>query len=158
MMTLARGPVGRVLSVILAVWFSFVAMQPATAEPCPHHEPALALLAMRMRHGNGQMAHDMMGHAGHQAPAGSHNDSRQDSHNGLRRHGAPESGHQHHGCTCLGACSASVVVAIVPTQIVAAPIPAIVAVEVDGPTARIFPRLPTPHFLPFANGPPVRAI
>lgn len=145
---------GRVLSAILAVWFSFVAIQPATAEPCPHHEPALALLAMGMRHREGQLAHGLMGHAGHQV----NNDSHHDPHNAVHGHGAPESGHQHHSCTCLGACSASVVVAIVPTQIVAAPIPAIVAVEVDGSTARIFPRLPTPHFLPFANGPPVRAI
>jgi DUF2946 family protein len=124
----------RTLSAIFAVWLALVMGETSVVHHhCPMHDGPLP--ASGLAHGT----HD--GHAGH-AAHGEHDD-----HDG-------STGHGHHVCTCIGACSASSG-AIALSEPVEFPAAVIAFVETAGGADHESRPTQHPSFtLPFANGPP----
>lgn len=129
--------VRRVFAALLAVWFGFTTIQPATAAPCPHHEPALVQLAAVMVHASSAstMHHAMMLHASHGSD-GEHN------------HGST------HQCTCMGACCTIAAVAIVVPALTFAPPTIVIGTHHPLPPIALHARQFPPHTLPYPTAPP----
>ncbi len=133
----------RILTALTAVVFGFVSIQPLYADPCPHHEPAVAELTAGMSLAS-PMAEPAMATHGTEG-----------AHNGHATHGGHAGRHDSGGCNCLGACcgTAAVALAKLPAGVVAA----IVTLRaVPTPRSAIAPSgTPRPpHTLPFATAPP----
>ena len=136
----------RFLAALVAVCFGFVTNQPLYDAPCPHHTPALAMLAEGLVSAHAQHqaheeydAHAMPGHASHLA------------------HGSK--GHDHgvnDVCHCLGACCVATPVALAQPTVQL--VPGSVAVYVGATPLTDFARAPdgpTPYTLPLSTAPPV---
>ena len=139
----------RVLASIVAVWFGFLTIQPLYADPCPHHQPALAELAQ------GMAIHTDAGQA-MAAAAVNHDVSGKPAANAHAMHGMP--GHDGPGnqpCECLGAMCGTAPIAI--AQTVVGSLPEIVTAEIATPAMPPIshtPKASPPHTLPFATAPP----
>ncbi len=142
-LSMRRGAMTRWLAVVLATSFGFVTIQPGFVAPCPHHEPALALLARGMA----------------MPPAAMHDMDAMDLSHAPDRPSSPHHGHGHDhggdGCTCHGAsCSTHVSVAGVQAVEWFTPDVAI-ATGIRAVAAATMPRTaPPPHTLPFHTPPP----
>lgn len=145
---MARPPALRLVCTLMAAWFMFSMIQPAFAEPCPHHQPALVLLASLRggETGGRERAHAMSAaemSAGEMAQHGT------SSHGHSGPHGAT------HRCTCVGVCGITGL-SVFPGATLAFAPPHLVA-GTTAPrltrTARL-PHQPAAHFLPDATAPP----
>jgi hypothetical protein len=128
----------RALAACLAVWFPLVIGEPGVLQPCPMHGAVAAATnsAPTSAHAHHVAASGEVSHATH-APAD-----------------APAPPHNHHACTCIGACAGSVAVALTTSA------PELPALTVVYRSASILPsgeRLarPAPSFSrPYTTGPP----
>jgi hypothetical protein len=128
----------RALAVSLAVWFPLVIGEPGVLQPCPMHGAVAAATsnASTSAHAHHAAASAEVVHGTH-APAG-----------------APAPTHNHHACTCIGACAGSAAVALTTSA------PELPALTVAYRPASILPsgeRLarPAPSFSrPYTTGPP----
>src|SRR4029079_1541964 len=130
-----RTPWFRALATCLAVWFPLVVGEPGVLRPCAMHGSAVGATAVPASgHSHHAAASAESGHGGH-APAS-----------------APT--HQHHACTCIGACAGSAAVALTTSA------PELPALTIAYRPASILPsgeRLarPAPSFSrPYTTGPP----
>jgi hypothetical protein len=131
-----RTPWFRALATYLAVWFPLVVGEPGIVQPCPMHGGVVttASTAPSPSHSHHGVGAGQTGHADH-APAS-----------------APT--HDHHACTCIGACAGSAAVALTTAA------PGIPAATVAFRPASILPRgerlaRPAPYFArPYTTGPP----
>ena len=146
---MARLPALRLVCTLMAAWFMFSMIQPAFAEPCPHHQPALVLLASSLRGGGtggGERAHAMSAAEMSAAGMAQHGTS---SHGHSGPHGAT------HRCTCVGVCGITGLIAFPGATLAFAP--PHLAAGTTAPrltrTARL-PHQPAAHFLPDATAPP----
>ena len=127
----------RVFASIVAVWFGFLTIQPLYADPCPHHQPALAELAQ------GLSIHRDASHA--RSASGTH------AMPGMPGHHAP--GDQ--PCECMGAMCGTAPIAL--AQPVVAALPEVISARIETPAmlpVSLAPKAAPPHTLPFATAPP----
>ncbi|HEX5438060.1 MAG TPA: hypothetical protein VFW98_12920 [Gemmatimonadaceae bacterium] len=129
----------RVLGILVALWFGALTAEPVALHPCPMHDGML--LAMAGMHGGGGHA-DMPGMGG-DAQAAPHGPSRPD---------VPQQPGSHQ-CTCLGSCTASSSLALVPAPIALADADVRATDDASPPADRHVP-VTASHVLPFATAPP----
>ena len=134
-----RTPWFRALATCLAVWFPLVIGEPGVLQPCPMHGALAAATTGR-----------------HPAPTAAHSHHAAASTDGSHGAHAPANAptHDHHACTCIGACAGGAAVALTNSVL------ELPAVTVAYRPASILPsgeRLarPAPSFTrPYTTGPP----
>ena len=124
----------RTLAAIFAVWLALVLGDAGFAHHhCPMHDgPVPTAMGTSGSHA-AHMAHGDQGDHGAPAPNG------------------------HHGCTCIGACSASsgAIALVAPPELPAATITDVADTGASS-DRQVAPAQRPPFTLPFANGPPQR--
>lgn len=119
----------RACAAVLALWFAIVTGAPVGIHPCPVHDGPAAPSASHAAHGHAHGAsHHSQGHGG----AGAQ-------------------------CHCIGQCCVSTGAAI-PGALVATFAIVTVAVREAAHPAYAYVHVAAAHVLPFANGPPARAV
>jgi hypothetical protein len=130
--------VRRVLVLLLSLWFTVYIGEPEWVSPCPTHDGVAAAQMAGAAH---------EGHGGHGAVHGASSD----------RQGAAHTPGGAHQCHCPGPCCGASAATI--AERVGLPLGEQLASRLAriAPTADVVPA-GAPHVLPFANGPPARAL
>lgn len=145
--------VTRIFAATVAVWFGFLTIQPLYADPCPHHQPALAELAQGLG-GIADVGRSMATRAADSHDMSGMGDMSRSGAQGMPNTPGPDRSGGH-ACHCLGDCCGSAPVAIAQSSTRWVPDAKTGHADLAAmPGVASVAKAVPPHSLPFATAPP----